>query len=384
MKKSLVDRICKMMKFDDTLELAKKECNSVDVFNEMDTSTLTAFFGSLLQTVRGGKPVGSDNLKYDPRNMFVLMNGVSELPNLRSIIQQKSKIDPTQLKPNDLIIATNNQTNEQQVYKVLSNNSNQTLNVEPVDVSGKKSSRDKKQSDQTKSLKMGQIVTPKTGGKLGHKKYKVVGQPAGKIPSVTPLDKSGRPILDKNTNKPIVISISRKRDINESVHTFDGLVDYVLEQVTSNNNVIKYTDVMGYYNAGQQSFDENGNITNDNNLLVDVFNALDTAAQRDGTLPSFTLDELYSRKFYSSKSTRSFAASNLNVDKNILFNNFKQFLKRVSLDKKIIYMTPEQKTQAEKGGVMSQIGQHLNKNVMNVGKDLAKGVFNSTQDSVSL
>lgn len=76
------------------------------------------------------------------------------------------------------------------------------------------------------SLKRGQIVTPKSGGKLNPKQqYKVMGDTSSIGPTVSPVDNNGNPIVDPVSQKAKMIKISRKRDINESQKFQDMIAD---------------------------------------------------------------------------------------------------------------------------------------------------------------
>jgi hypothetical protein len=67
-----------MSKFDQKIGEIQKE---VSLLNEVDTSSIGRFFGSLAQGVRQGRPVITP--KYDPQNVYYLIGGFKSLPMLK-------------------------------------------------------------------------------------------------------------------------------------------------------------------------------------------------------------------------------------------------------------------------------------------------------------
>lgn len=59
--------------------------SDLSILNEVDTSSIGRFFGSLVQGVpgRGGKPITINPLKYKPENVYFLRGGYKSLPILR-------------------------------------------------------------------------------------------------------------------------------------------------------------------------------------------------------------------------------------------------------------------------------------------------------------
>jgi hypothetical protein len=65
--------------------------SDLSILNEVDTTSIGRFFGSLVQGIpgRGGKPITINPLKYKPENVYYLRGGYKSLPILR---KQLSKV----------------------------------------------------------------------------------------------------------------------------------------------------------------------------------------------------------------------------------------------------------------------------------------------------
>jgi len=197
------------------------------------------------------------------------------------------------------------------------------------------------------------------------------------------------PIFDPNQLKNEDIVRIRSNVIPYMVEAISATTPYItLRQCDKNMNPLpvssstsitsKKTNILGYYNQSDpkkqlptnpdtqsQSFMDDGKLKDEQALGEEIFQAINTSAQysyQTKELPSFTIDELISKRFYGKQgyNRREFSKQTIppNVAHQTVMNFINQHLKNI-----VSYMKPEQLAQASKGGLGKRFLQALDTGV---------------------